>query len=497
MDEESADSTQVSSLRSIVRGSSLFAIGEVFRNGAGFLFNWALVTALGANLYGIYTYGHLIVELSQIVTKAGTDNGLLRYLPKYADNPARQARIVTSAYVGPLVASVLGAGLLYVFAPLMSTLTLDDPLFIDVLRILSFSLPAYTTALIIGSVFRSVKRPEYDVFLEVAKPGAQLCAAGIGLLVGFSLIQTTLALLIASGMVLALSVLIFYTRSSVKLALPKSRNETTEFYRFSLPLMLSDAANVLYKQIDVLMVGFILASTQVGIYRIATLVALVLSLPLGGINLLFPPVASELYTRGKPHELQSVYRIVTRWSFTITLFLAAGAIVYRDTLLSSVFGSTIATGSAVLAVLVFGQLFNAAVGPSNYVLMMTDHQYLIFINHWSFGVLNVILNYYLLTQFGLIGAALATASVLAAVNIVRVVEVWYLEGIVPYSITFVKPTVSCVIAGVAMSLLREYLSGFALLFIGGGVGFVTFGGLLYLAGIEEEDKEVFSDMLPG
>ena len=94
----------------------------------------------------------------------------------------------------------------------------------------------------------------------------------------------------------------------------------------------------------------------------------------------------------------------------------------------SIFGQGFAAGSEVLSLFVVGELVISVVGPSSYVLTMTNHQYLRMINEWGSGILNVVFNYIFITQFGLIGAALATAGILAFVNIVRVIEVWALSS---------------------------------------------------------------------
>jgi hypothetical protein len=36
---------------------------------------------------------------------------------------------------------------------------------------------------------------------------------------------------------------------------------------------------------------------------------------------------------------------------------------------------------------------NALAGPSNDILTMTDHQYVVLINHWGVGLFNVMLNF--------------------------------------------------------------------------------------------------------
>lgn len=243
------------------------------------------------------------------------------------------------------------------------------------------------------------------------------------------------------------------------------------------------------------MVGLFLPSAAVGIYNIAVLVSQLVSLPLSAFGQLFPPIASELYSKGKINELSSLYSRVTRWMFTIALLPGLAVIVYAETVLR-IFGSEFTTGTSILVLFSIAQLMNAAVGPSGHLLMMTNHQYLTMVNQWIIGLLNIVLNYFLLQEYGLVGAALATAGALALINIVRVVELWYTEGLVPYREAFFKPISAGIIAGGAMEAGKLFFSGYLLPIVGTAVGGALFVAVLYILGIEQDDVEFFKNVLP-
>lgn len=492
----SGDSGSVnSSLRSILRGSSVFIIGKVVANAAGFLLNWVLVQALGTALYGVYAYGRLVTATSLTVTIAGMDKGMLKYVPVSTDK--RQNQIISIGFVTVLFFSLLIGACIYVFAPVINEHTLQDELLVDVLRILSVTVPFYTLSRLLGSVFRSIEAVEYDVFVSRISPRlARLLAAVVGLLLGYGLVETVLALAAASVLVFFVAVTLFLARTDFAPDLRTDRETALELYDFSFPLMFSRAATFLYKRVDVFMVGIFLTSTDVGMYNIAALVSGVLVLPLSGINQLFPPIASELHASGEFGKLQSVYGIVTRWSFTVSLFGATLLVVHRSQVLS-LFDEGMTAATVVFSLLVLGQLANATTGPCNYVLMMTDHQYLTMINQWIFGTFNVVLNFVLLQQFGIVGAAVATATSLSLLNVVRIVEVWYLEGLVPYSWKFVKPLIACGVAALAMLSLNPWLAGLLQIGVSGFVGGLVFVSLLYVFGMEEEDRSFFEEEVIG
>ncbi|EMA41366.1 polysaccharide biosynthesis protein, partial [Halococcus morrhuae DSM 1307] len=233
----------------------------------------------------------------------------------------------------------------------------------------------------------------------------------------------------------------------------------------------------------------------VGIYNLSTVLAQVLALPSTGFNTIYPPIAARMYGNDEFADLEALFTQVTRWTFTLSLLPAVGLLVYSNEVLS-VFGEGFSRGGLVLSLFIVGHFANAATGPTGYTLMMTDHQYFMMVDRWGVGIFNVIFNYLFITRFGLVGAAFATAIVLVLISAIRVVAIWYMEGLFPYSLNFYKPIVAGLVCGAVLIGWRVVspLSGFALLVIGGIMGTLAFTLVLVGIGIEPEDREFFADI---
>jgi len=482
------------SLSSITRGASLYFVGKIVLNALGFLLQLILTRGLGAGLYGVYAYGKTVLMILLMFTNLGSDQSLLKYLPEYNDDTRRQRLILALAMITSLLGAVVSAVALFVFAPTVNDLTLNDPHFVDVLRLFAIILVLDTVAKVVHSTFRSLEQLEYEVFSnKLARPTLRLCAAAIALVFGFSLHGVMVALVVANFIALGVALYFFLSRFDLRPSLTprrSARDEIVEYYNFSIPLTLKDAGNVLIKRVDIMMVGFFLPSTAVGIYNVSVLLAGILVLPVTAFNQLFPPIASRLYSNGETDELSSLHKTVTRWVFTISFIAAIGAVVYRRELLA-LFGVEFVAGSTVLALFVGGQLINCASGSNGYLLMMTDHQYILLVNQWLFGALNLVLNYVLILKYGLVGAAVATAGILVVLNVVKTIELWYLEGLFPYSTRFVKPISAGIAALIVMHLTQSALSGIGLLVGGGFLGGLTYVAVLLALGIESDDKQFF------
>lgn len=488
-DQESRD-IGLSSLGSISEGAGLFLFGTGISRGIGFIINVILTRSLGASLYGMYAYVNVLLSLFQISAKLGGDKSVLRYIPAYEDNDRMQHIMLTLAYGTSLVAGTAVAAAMYYFAPVISRYTLSDPLFVSVVRIAAIVVPFNSFAQITYSAFKSIDRMDYNVATSsIAQPTLRLIFISGAILLGYSVVGATAALVVSSLLVSLIAIVVLSKRTNLGEVNRPTRENAREYYNFSVPLMFNQAGNFLYNRVDILIVGFLLTGSAVGIYNIAVAVSSFLILPLSAFNQIFTPTASRLYHEGNLQELESVYRTVTRWSFTLSLFPAIATVLYAGDILQ-IFGEGFTEGKVVLSLFVFAQLTNSLVGPSGLLLMMSDHQYLTLANQLSSGITNAILNYVLIIEYGFIGAALATASVLAGINVLRVIEVWYLEGISPYSRKYSKPIAAGAFSGLMMYGFSLILEDYMLVLIGSVVGAGCFAISLYILGIEKEEAKL-------
>ncbi|MFC6974396.1 polysaccharide biosynthesis C-terminal domain-containing protein [Halomicroarcula sp. GCM10025709] len=150
--------------------------------------------------------------------------------------------------------------------------------------------------------------------------------------------------------------------------------------------------------------------------------------------------------------------------------------------------------------LLIRRLSDAGAGPCGYLLMMTDHERLVTANNVILGLSNVALNFILIAEFGVIGAAAATAASVTVFNFIKVFEVWWFERLVPYSGAFLKPLFAGLVCGGVMILLERLLLlvgldiGMIRAFVGGIVGVCAYLIILYALGVDEKDKKLVENL---
>jgi O-antigen/teichoic acid export membrane protein len=322
-----------------------------------------------------------------------------------------------------------------------------------------------------------------------------LLAASAIIYLGYSVFGVIGSIIGVGMLVTLMGILLLNRCNSIHISTPSNLSSVKEYYNYSLPVTVGNAGDILYKRSDIILISYLLTSSAVGIYNVAFLVGTLIALPVSGVNQLFPPIASRLYSSDEMTRLKNLYRIITRWLFTVSLFLGIFLATYRREVLA-LFGEEFPEGSFILLLIIAVQVINSLTGPSGYLLMMTDHQYIKSINTWTFGVCNIVLNYLLIIRYGIIGAAMATFLTKSALSAVRMMELWKLEGFFPYTYAYFKPIVAAIISASLMNISLSFIGGIKSMIVGGVLGVLIYGLILFFS-IGGEDREIMYEIFRG
>lgn len=181
--------------------------------------------------------------------------------------------------------------------------------------------------------------------------------------------------------------------------------------RTSLPLFAITGSELLLQNTDVLVVSHFMTPRDAAIYFAAAKTMSLVMFIHYAVGSAFANRFSALNARGERSELVSFVSDAVRWTFWPSLVAALGILALGWPLLS-LFGVGFTAGYPVMFILVLGFLGRAAMGPSEFILNMLGQQKICAIIIASMAVLNIGLNVLLVPRFGIIGAAIATATVL-------------------------------------------------------------------------------------
>lgn len=190
-----------------------------------------------------------------------------------------------------------------------------------------------------------------------------------------------------------------------------------DWFGSSWPMAFTQGTEQFMRHADVLMLGMLAATVDVGVYRVAAQGALIVGLALFALNMTAAPFVARLHAEGEQAKLQKLVTHLALASLAFALAVTLVFVVFGDWLLSTFFGTEYVSAWLPLLILALGQVVSAGFGATGMLLNMTGHEREVTRAVAAAAGLNVVLNLLLIPSFGVIGAAIATSASLVFWNV--------------------------------------------------------------------------------
>ena len=479
----------------IARGGGTLFAGKLFTWGVRFALAIVLARTLNADGYGLYNLAIGIATLVATFPPIGLDTALVRFTasavargePDVARANVRFALVVSGTL------SVIAAVGLFVFAGPVAELVMHDPRLAPLLVIACLAIPALVLNRHLGAVLQGVRRLDLGTLAEqFAQPVARAILIGVLLIVGmtvsWALAAWVLAAFVATGMLAY-----FAWRNMPAGSGHQQRSQGSQMLRFSFPVFFSNIVSSIGDNIQTIFLGALSTVSSVGVFGVSNQLNLIGSMFHSSVVSASMALFAETEARGDRRGLEALYQTVSKWSVSLNLPLFLALVLFPEALLS-LFGPEFREGVTALTILAFANIINAATGASGAVLDMTGHSVVKLINASVAVVLAVGLNLLLIPTYGLVGAAISVLASSAAVNLLRITEVYVLLDTTPYNRTFLKPLAAGVVGLAAALAVRALVPDAPALqaLLGIAALFAAYAFTLTRLGLSAEDRLVMS-----
>lgn len=393
-----------------------------------------LARLLQPEKYGAYAFALAVVTICALPITVGLRQTVVRETAYAESHGNSDQRMALWLWAGGM-ALRMGAALAVLLA-LAALVLVRDPehqshLLIGALVLLLMPLPQLSGGALqgMGRVIQA-QIPEYVIRQGVLLAGAALLwqmDLSEGPSTAMALVLFALALIVAGGAGFAM------LARATRFSLAAARRGAAALDRKALMRAVVSFAAIgglqqLMANLDIFMLGLLSTGTETGLYRTAVIMSGLVSFGLLVINSVIVPRVASLHAQADDRALQD---LVTQAARRITLFAACGAvglIVLGPWILETVFSEAYLPAAGPLRVLVLAQFVNAFFGPNAMILNMTGNEGLTFRAGLFALFLNAVLNFILISQFGVMGAAWATAITLFVLNFAMAVALYRNTG---------------------------------------------------------------------
>jgi len=377
-----------------------------------------ITNVYGAETYGRYTLAQTLVQALILLFSLGIRTSIVKLTSdvNFFLNGKPLNNYLKKIVFALLASSIICAILLLIFKNWLAIEVFKDHLLADYFK--------YTAVFIVFVIFHSVlaefirakkKFWEYSLYVYVLPPllfFITLIAIRSKGLPESSIILSYLL----SFVVICVILLFYFPFNQINV---KTDYSYKKLFSLSLPMMFSALFLFLSNWTDVFMLGILSTKTDVGVYNAAFKLAIIAFIVINAINTVFAPKISELFSQNKLKEIEVEFHKARRMTIYLTLPIIIIIIAFRKQLLS-LFGDDFVYGETALTIIVCGLLINVFSGSVDYFLNMTNHQKPLRTFTIISAVINIVLNYFLIKEMGINGAAIASVISSLTINLLCV-----------------------------------------------------------------------------
>jgi O-antigen/teichoic acid export membrane protein len=376
-----------------------------------------LARVLGVNAFGVYTYATNVGSLGGPIARMGLPNSALRFVPQYRANAEWSLlRGVLKSF--RLIPVVVGSAL-----ALIAGIVLWNTAEADQVRPAILISLLLTPLISFVSVQQSIVRGFQRIFAayfppNVLQPALLIGGVGLASIVGVSVSAPAASIAgVATWLVIAAILAIVLGRTVPSEHRHGPRHYDVKAWRGVVGNQLYlDVIYVVFARLDVVLVGVLVGTRDVGLYSVAIKAGVVAGIIQTAMNSTVAPLISEYYWSGRGSDVERLVQNAVRLAFLPTLAITAGLAIFATPILE-LFGGAFARGRTVLVLIAIGQLVSVASGPVGWLMNMTGNQRALSAVFTATALLTVVGYVVLIPWLGIEGAAIANAGAVAVRNI--------------------------------------------------------------------------------
>ncbi|MBA3777951.1 MAG: oligosaccharide flippase family protein [Chloroflexi bacterium] len=449
-----------------IRGSTALLAGRLLALVVNMAAQILIVRGLTKPDFGAFAYALSILTLARILVGLGHNQAITRFLAIYEERRDYNRLFGTMVMLTATV-MVCGSALfiaVWLGQDSLAPLIVDHPQAVSLILLVLLLAPIQVLDDTFEGTFAVFSQPRSIFFRKyVLTPSMRFTVVLILTLYGAGVVA------LAIGYVLSYAVGIgfyaFALRSVLRARglLAHFRLSTLEmpfrsYFRFSLPLMTTEAVHLSLTTVSVVVLGYYGSVTDVAEFRAIRPAAILNQVVFTSFILLFRPLAARLNERGNRKELGRAYWQTAAWMavFTFPVFAMTGPFAEATTV--TLFGSGYRDAAPYLAILSIGYYLNAALGFNVLVLQVFERLRYVVAANLTAAATNLALSLLLIPSMGAMGAAVAGAATLVGQNLLLQVGLRGDSGVGFFRADYAKVYASIAATAFALVLVQTVLS---------------------------------------
>ena len=481
----------------MAKGAGIVFAGSIISFGLRYLFQVLVARQIGPELFGVFSLAISVFGVAEVLAVLGMQKGMVRYVALYqSEGDTRRLkgtiRLGSTFAIGGGIAVAL---VMVLLSDTLGTAVFHTPALSAILRAFAVAVPFTALTGVILAATQGMKIMRYKVYVrDILEQVGRVTLVIVFFFLGLRLWAATFAFIAALVLGTATSV-IFYRRLFRAVLRSGSQQiaETRRLLGYCWPLLFANCFAIVEAWLAVFMLGYFRTPEAVGIFSAAYRTSFLTQGILLAFNTMFSPIISDLHHTRQHDRLEAQLKIVAKWIFSLNLPIIL-VMVFLSRELLWIFGQVYVAGAACLVILGVGQFIQSVAGPLGILIDMSGRPKITLFNSIAVLLFQIGLCIVLIPKSGIMGAAIAKTASLGLLRLLQIGEVRAVFRMLPFRKDFFKPLLAGGCAVLMVTVLKEPLTQVEvplLRLLGGGfILAATYGIVLYVLGISEEDREI-------
>jgi O-antigen/teichoic acid export membrane protein len=488
------ESRHEQTVSAIASGAGIIFSGNIINLALRYLFQIFVARHLGVDLYGIFTLGMAVFAVGEMVASLGLHKGIVRFVSLY-NGEGDLGRVKGTIFAGIFLSC--GGGivvmlLLMALSGLIAGNIFHTPEMSKALVVFAAGIPFSSLTTVFIFATQGLRIMKFKVFVKDLWEALSRIALAILLFsLGWGLGGAVAAFILSIISGTFLSYYFFQkTFSSIFQSKERAVLEPKVLMAYCWPLVFAGGFNMMEAWVSTFVLGYLADTEAVGIFGAAFRTSMLIQGILMSFNAIFSPIIAEHYHKGELGQLKTLFKMVTKWVFSLSLPPAILLIFYSREVMT-IFGQAFSAGALVLTILVVGQIMNSLTGPLGVMIDMSGRSKYTLLNSVLHFTLQIILCFLLIPTYGVLGAAVAKMVSIVFLRAIRLLQVHLIFKFHPFQLRIWKPLSAGFLALLLLLALKSIIPWTDPLFflLAGSTAFmVAYGTILYLLGFDAEDK---------
>jgi len=370
----------------------------------GFPITVLLGRYLGADDLGLYRMVNTIFGSLMLFVTIGVPAAIIKYVAEFRDNEEKIAQIVSAGLITSVLLGLFSFIFIYLSTNLFAKL-FNMPELSGLLKILAFAFPF--------SIINSTLLGLLNGLREMTKNAwATIVQSTFLLIFTFLLVFKYGVNGAVTGIVLssALTTLLLISVQKIsKITFSNLYGAVVQIIDFGSKTVLANAINLINYQADILMIGYFMTKTDVGVYSVAVMFAKLIWIFPDSLQKITFPLISEYHAKKMSDSITTVVDRCMKYSCLFLTFFTTFFIFFGEKVVALIFGAEFELSYIPLIILLIGTLFYGITKSVGSIFASIGKVNLVYKIPLVSATFNIIINIVLIPTYGINGGALATS----------------------------------------------------------------------------------------